>query len=233
MTVLDLIKASLRLIGALAANSTPNAEAERDGREALNLLLGEWRNRGLLTINERQTFNVVASTYSYTIGTGLTWNGRAPLKVLSAYLRIDTTDYPLDIIGESEYMEIEDKAVVARPSKLHYAPSADTGTIYLYGSPDVNCTITILNPIVTNYTSGSTTISLPSGYLQALKYALAVELIPEYDNIDPTLLQLIIRRANETMSAVKSSNLKKSKPIQFDTPFNGIGYYNPDSDTWE
>lgn len=233
MTVLDLIKSSLRLIGALAANSTPNAEAIRDGIEALNLLLGELRNRGLLTINERQTFNVVASTYSYAIGAGLTWNGRTPLKVLSAYLRINTTDYPLDVIGESEYMEIEDKALVARPSKLYYAPSADTGTIYLHGSPDVNCTITILNPILTSYTSGSTTISLPSGELQMLKYALGLELAPEYGSIDPILLQLIMRRANETMAAVKSSNLKKSKPIQFDTPFSGSGNFNADSGVWE
>lgn len=233
MTVLDLIKSSLRLIGALAANSTPNAETERDVRETLNLLLGEWRNRGLLALSEKQTFNVVSGTNSYTIGTGLTWNGRAPLKITSAYLTIDSTDYQLEIIGESEYMEIADKTLSARPSKLFYMPNGEDGTVYLFGEPDENCTITIVNPNVVNYTSGSTSIELPSGYLQALKYALAVELIPEWGETSATNIQIITRRATETMAAIKSTNLKKSKPIQFDTPFSGCGNYNSDSDTWE
>lgn len=233
MTVLELIKAAMRVIGATSPMQEPTAEESTDAREALNLILGEWQNDNLLALKQLQAFNVVASTKSYTIGTGMTWNGSTPLKVLSAYLTSDSVDYPVDIIGEVEYMEIYDKSLEGRPFKLFYLPSGTTGTVYLWYQPDSSYTLTMLiQKVFTTYTSLSTTIALPNGYLSALKYALAVEIAPEY-KIDPSVMQLVIKRAGETLAAIKKTNLVKVAPMQFDRVFSTNNNYNILSDTFE
>jgi hypothetical protein len=231
MTVLDLIKSSLRLIGAIASSEVPNSEMVNDAKEALNSLLGEWHNKGLVSLTEQQTFNISSGSLSYTIGTDMTWNGNKPLKVLSAFISLNSVDYPLEIIGESEYMDISDKSVSCMPSKLFYLPGNNTGTVFLYGKPDQAYTITLLSQkAFTTYTSTSTSVDLPSGYLSALKYALAIEIAPEYES-SPS--QWLLSRANETISAIKRTNLKKPKAMQFDGIFSGGGgTYNVESDTF-
>jgi hypothetical protein len=230
MTVLELIKVSLRAIGAIASSQTPSSNASSDALEALNLLLGEWHNNGLIAFPDIQTFNAVAGTKVYTIGTSMTWNGRCPLRIISAYSTIDDIDSPIKVISESEYMEISEKDESGIPSMLFFSPSGSTGTVYLYGNPDQNCTITILsNKPFTAYTDMSTTILLPDGYLSALKYALAVEIAPEYEAIPSDWL---LKRANETLSAIKKTNLKRPVPMKFNTPFSGSGTYNIETDTF-
>jgi hypothetical protein len=46
-TALDVIRRSMRLIGALAEGEVPTAEQAADGLTALQSMLGEWETRGL------------------------------------------------------------------------------------------------------------------------------------------------------------------------------------------
>ena len=84
MTVLDLIKSSLRLINALASGETPDANSANDARIALNVMLDSWHNEGLLTLMEEQSFSVVSGTSVYSIGAGQPWAGNKPLKIDTA-----------------------------------------------------------------------------------------------------------------------------------------------------
>jgi len=232
MTVLDLIKSILRKIGVLAAAETPNSNTANDVLQSINLLLQEWDNEGLLALTERQTFNVTSGTQTYTIGPGMTWVGNKPLKIISAYITLDSIDYPLEIIGESEYMKISDKTVEEMPSLLYYQFSNSTGTVYLIGKPDQAYTITILSlKAFTEYSSLTTTISLPKGYQNALLFNVALDTWPEYSKQDPP--QWLVRRANETLARIKKTNLKKAMPMQFDGIFLGSGgNYDIESDTF-
>ena len=232
MTVLDLIKASLRVLGILAAGETPDAQQSTDARQALNLMLGEWDNDGFLTLREQQNFSVSSGTASYSIGDGETWDGNKPLKILVAYLRdSDGYDHPLTIINEKEYMEIYDKDSEGRPTRLFYQPAETTGTVYLYPEPDDAYTIYLLNhKEFTEYTALTTTISLPSGYLNALKFNLAVEIAPEYER-EPS--QWVISQATKKLAAIKSTNVKKPGPMKFDNALTGQpGIYDIDSDSY-
>lgn len=214
MTVLDLIKAALRLIGAIASSETPTAGQAQDAREALNLLLTEWHNDPLIALTEQQTFNVSSGTYSYTIGSGQTWNGNKPLKILSAYITDNGSDTPLRVINEVEYMGINDKDASGQPDYLFYDEGNTTGVVYLWPAPNDTFTCTILSQAAfTSYTSNSTTISLPNGYLQALKYNLAIEIAPEYE-AQPS--QWLVKRAMDTLAAIKRTNLKKTSRMRFD-----------------
>ncbi|MDD5060914.1 MAG: hypothetical protein PHN44_01340 [Candidatus Marinimicrobia bacterium] len=230
MTVLELIKGSLRLIGAIASSETPTANAQTDALESLNLLLGELHNDGLVALTESQTFNVASGTQTYTIGPAMTWVGNKPLKVIAAFLTLDSVDYPLAVIGENQYMEISDKTAEERPRFLYYCPSNSTGTVYLVGKPEQAYTITILSLKAFTAMMVGATIDLPDGYLTFLKYALAVEIAPEYESIPS---EWIIRQRNEKLAAIKRTNLKKPKPMQFDGIFaGGNGFYNAATDTW-
>jgi hypothetical protein len=225
MTVLDLIKSSLRLIKVLAASETPGSSESADALTALKLLLGEWYNDGLLRFTSEQQFAVSAGTASYQIAAGAVWDfSPSPSNVLIATLRDSGIDYPLTELSDSEYAEISEKTVRGIPSHYHYHRSASSGTCRLYPVPDKNYTITLTLADAFNEYALIDTISLPPGYLQALKYALAIELAPEYET-EPS--GWIVKRATDTMAGIKRSNLRRPGALRFDgvlTGSRGGGY---------
>jgi len=233
MTVLELANAILRKSGSIASGQELRPEAMRDCIESINLLLEEWHNNGLIALSQKQVFNVVASTASYAIGPAMVWAGNKPLKITAAHLTLDDVNYPLSIIGDNEYMGIADKTVVETPTLLHYVPGESTGTVYLVGVPDQNYTITILsNKPFTTYTTttGSETVTLPDGYKSALIYNVALEVWHEYEKSDPPTL--LVKRVQETLAAIKRTNLKKAAPMQLDGLFCGGGNYNFETDSF-
>lgn len=210
MTGLDLIKASLRLLGF---NETPTAEQSADALEALNLMMQGWQNIGDLALTQIQSFSVVSGTDSYVIGDGETWDGNAPVRVLKATLRdSNNIDRPVDVITDYEYMNIVNKSQSGTPYKLRYEKTGDTGKIYLYWVPQDSYTILLLNntPFSTITLAGD--IELPAGYLDAMKYNLTVEIAPEYEN-DPS--GWVVNQANEKLNIVKRSNERKPRKIRF------------------
>lgn len=224
MTVLDLIKASLRLLGY---TETPTAAQAVDAREALNLLLQTWQNSGLLALTERQSFTVASGTAEYLIGDGQTWDGTAPISVTDAVLRdSDGIDLPVEVICERDYMAIRDKSVVMQPIKLFYSRSANIGTVYLWGVPDATYTLIMLgNKPFTTYTLLTAEIELPAGYLNALKYNLAIEIAPEYE-AEPSAW--VIKQANDKLIEIKRPNLKKPRKISLGT----VGRYDIQTDRY-
>lgn len=229
MTVLELIKSSLRLLGY---TETPLAKPQADALEALNLLLQEWQNEGLLALKETQSFSVSSGTASYSIGDGETWDGTAPVKIITAYLRdSDGYDTGLKILNNVEYAKLHDKDISTKPSKLYYEKVGDNGVVYLYGEPEASYTIKIIsNKAFTAYTSLSTTIELPAGYLSALKYSLAVEIAPEYET---TPSVWIMKQAIDKKAIIKRTNLKKPSTLNFQGMLYPKRTYNADSDTWQ
>ena len=220
MTVLELITAAYRKFGAIGAGETLSSGMSQDGLEALNLLLEEWENDGTITLTEQQTFNVTASTYSYSIGDSETWDGNKPLRILEAYVTISSYDYPLTEIYEKEYMRISDKDVEAYPTSFCYVPAESTGTVYLYPSPSTNGTITMLNnKAFTQYTELTTTVDLPNGYKPALIWNLSAELYPEFEQKDTPAW--LLSRAEKTLNAIKTTNTRRPIPLKFDPILTG------------
>lgn len=227
MKFLELLKSSMRLIKAIAAGEAPTAAEAADGLEAFNLMLGEWHNDGLLSLIERQSFVTSAGNSSYVIGSGQTWDGNKPLKIISAVCKNSNGDeYVLRVIGDTEYNEIYDKDAQGRPSVLYYLPGSATGTIYLNDVPDGIYTITLVSQkAFTPIASITTTLDFPDGYLSAFKYALAVEIAPEYEK-EPS--PFIMRQAEKKKALIKSSNTRKSNRIKFPRVTSGgrHGIYN-------
>lgn len=222
ITVLDLISASMRLIGVVSSGEAPTAQESIDAKQALNLLLQEWHNEGLISQVERQSFATVSGVGSYVIGNGSTWSGNKPLKILSAVVKDSSnTETALRLIGDEEYNRISDKTTLGTPDMLYYLAGSLTGTIYLNSVPDDVYTLTIVNqkPFAV-YETLTEDLIFPNGYISALKYALAVELAPEFGQAPNGF---IIQQAEKKKAQLKSSNLKRPAPIRFYNPTGRSG----------
>lgn len=210
MKVLDLINASLRLFGY---SDVPTAEQAATAREALNLLLSLWENEPLLALHERAQYSTTIGEAEYAFGVGLTWDGAFPCRILRAGVleRGETVEYLASIVSDKEYEEITDKTILGCPWALMPLKSGSTGTVYLYPVPDkiyyVNLLTTKKFP---EYSDLVTEVDLPAGYVDALKYSLAVELAPEYES---TPSQWVIAQAAAKLAAIKAMNVENPRIV--------------------
>ena len=208
-TVLDLIKAALRLNNIISSSETPDANMSSDCQQALNFMLEEWSTIGLAVyVFEEQSFTAVIGTSEYSIGSGQTWDGNRPLEIKHMIAR-DTTgtspnDYHLTQVNQADFMDITHKSTNGRPRIYYYEQTNPYGTVKIFPTPDKQYTMIIANrKVFTEYSSLTTTIDLPQGYLPALKYNLAVEIAPEFEmEASPT----VQRRAMNTLMNVKRLN---------------------------
>lgn len=214
MTFIELITAAYRKLGIAGEGETVSAQMKTDAKQALNLLLERWENDTDIALTEEQVFATAASTRYYTVGVGMTWVGNKPLVIESAYTTVGGVDYPLTIITEKEYMEIPDKTTEGTPELLFYLPEEITGTVYLYPVPSAVGTVTILNSKpFTPCTSLAADVELPKGYKSALINNLAIEMSPEFPDIEVS--PVVIARAQDDLDLIRTTNRKRPVPIKF------------------
>lgn len=210
-TARDLIKNSLRIIGAIATGETPDASEAADGLTALNNLVDSWSNEKLI-INQfvREEFTLTPGTQSYTLGaTGVFVTSR-PIKIESVSIEIQGSDpyeVPIEIIDLDEWSRISDKALQSSiPTKLYVEGSFPNSTIYLWPVPaNANKVVLYSRKPLTSLTSIDNDVLLPPGYLRALTYNLAVEIAPEYGKEPSNTVMMIAREAKEN---IKRTNIQ-------------------------
>lgn len=184
MTASELIKASIRLLGAYGPGETPPAEDIEDGLQALNLMLDSWSlDRPFINALTRENFTLTIGQASYTWASGGNFDSARPFKVEGAYIRdTDGTDTPVEILQDMDrYNRLSTKTTQGKPYLLYYDPQYSSGKAYFYYVPDVAYTLyTDSWKPVTQIAASSTSLSFPPGYERALKFNLAIELAPEY-----------------------------------------------------
>jgi hypothetical protein len=188
--------------------TTPTADSTI-GLEALNMMLGAWFSNGVsgpYTVTE--SFSLVASTNSYTIGSGADFDTVYPEAIDYALIRYDNVDYPIDIINQKEYWEkISYKTAEAIPEYLFYDALDTTGKIYLYSTPDKAYTLYLISrKNLAEITDASATMAIPRVYEEAIKFNLAERIAPEYGS---ELSNDVKYLAQSTYKAAKRSNLLK------------------------
>lgn len=229
-TALNIIEGAGRLIGVIRKSEAMSADEAADGLVALNDMMASWSNNSLVVYNRvSESFTLVSGTAAYLIGASQTWNTVKPIKIIEAYVRENTTDYPLQIISDDEYHAIQDKATTSNvPEYLMYNNAHPYGTITFWQTPSAANTVRLLSEkVLTAFAATSTTVDLPAGWNKALKYNLAIALAPEYGvQVDP----LVLRGAKEAKDDIKNAiNRNRSmgfKPTNFrkDTIYNGGGF---------
>lgn len=211
-TVRDLIRGSLRLVGAIATGETPSADELSDAFSVLNDMVESWSTERLLVFEKvRREFSLVAGTASYTIGTGGTFNAPRPIRIENAAIEDQsaspTVEYPIEVLNREKWDRIPTKDLQSTiPAKLFIDDAYPLATITLYPVPTVANKLVIYPwEVITAFSSVSATVSLPPGYARALRYNLAVELAPEYGKaLDPKTLDI----AAESKANIKRANIK-------------------------
>lgn len=186
MTVRELIRKSMLLIGAVSTGENLSADEAADGLSSLNDLLDSWSTDGLLipasTIEE---FTLVPGQASYTIGVGGNFNTANPQVIEEARLKDvsgQAFELPIAVYSIQEYADIIQKQTQSsQPEALYFQRGTPLSNIYLYTVPSAaNKLVLYSKKALSNFTSVNDSISLPPGYQRALRYNLALELAVEY-----------------------------------------------------
>lgn len=216
MTASDLIKASLRLINAIASGETPTNAEMQDCLSALNIMLNSWSAERLnIHVLTKENFSLANGTAEYTIGSSGTFNTARPQRIEGAYIALSGTNYPLQIVDRERFRDISAPATTGQPTMLYYNPEYPLGKVQVYPTPDSAYTLHLdsWKPFTT-LALLTTAVSFPPEYEKALKYNLAVEIAPEFirGNIPADIRDIAARslstlkRFNATSPAVVIDN---------------------------
>lgn len=222
-TVRTIIDSSLRLIGV--TKSTP--QQYKDALYALNTMLSNWNTDVNMIPNKvRTVYNLVPNYSVFTLGpSGFFTADQAPVKVEAAAF-IDSS------LGDDEFdltVNNDEAGIELTPASL--TSTHPTDLIVSYTFPDVTLT---LWPVPTKtlqlvlYTWATFTVysdltdvfDLPTGWESAVRYALALELAPEYGR-EPS--QFVITEAIRSKLAVRRYCIR-TEDIQ--APFVGTSTRN-------
>jgi hypothetical protein len=227
-TVQDLVQSSLRLLRATTHGRTPSSPVLTDALAALNQLVDQWGTERLtFYTTSRTVFNVVAGQQVYTIGpSGADWTAPRPPSIDEAGLLLSgttATEIPLTILRtQADWAAIRVKGVASSiPSKLYYQDDYPSGQIALWPSPSASSQVALYTPVaISQFTSLAQTISLPPGYEKALRYALAIELAPEF--VEGALNPLLLEQADDAKRALHRANLTVNR-VRVEAALTSLG----------
>ena len=201
-----MITRALRIIGAIGQGATPATAQLTEALEALQAMLGQWRNERLLVYAITQVTHTPTGAASYTIGpSGADITATRPVRIEDAFHNDGTYDRPLEVLQlRGEYDRIPDKATQGLPAYVYYLPAMSNGTVYVY--PCANSGTLKLNvwTVLPDTIALSDTLALPPGYEEAIVQNLVMAIAPEY-GYQPTALQVAGSRA--ALANIKRSNI--------------------------
>lgn len=210
-TVKDLIRGSMRLIGAVATGEAISADEASDGLLVLNDMIDSWSNESLIVFNRvRESFALTPSQSSYTIGPGGNFNTSRPQQYEGAAIEIpngtNTFEIPMEILNLDQWEMITVKNTQSSIPRKMYAPGdfpLDTVNLWPVPNSAYNLILYGWKPL-TLFATINDTVSLPPGYSRALRFNLALEIAPEYGK-QPD--QAVITLAMDAKANIKRMNV--------------------------
>ena len=201
MKVRDLIHASARVIGIVASGENMTHAEVSDAGSALNMLLGQWSaSRDYIYLTQDINVQLIAGQTEYAVKAELiseeaSHNDRA----IRIYRDTAQNTPPNSIL----YKKMPDGYALK-------TPPTETGMLYLQSlhSPEF--------PLKT-----TDDIYVPAVCFRALKYALAIELAPEYQLPVTPDVQTQYQQAMRIMHRAQSTPV----PAQPDQTLMGISYW--------
>lgn len=176
----DIIKAALRKLGVLNKGATPDSTTLSTASTALNGVLSRFNTLGMpLWKRYEESVTLVASTASYTLTNAI--------KVAAVYLRNSSSSVQYEIENRSEYdMNKLPYSATGIPSAWSYTPNiSEGGVLRIWPIPDSstasNYTLRVIKQKeMETFTAAAETPDFPPYWTDAVIYALAVALAPEY-----------------------------------------------------
>lgn len=206
-TALGIIKSAMRKGGILTKSEEPSADEVSDALDMLNDILSSLSNDSLIVYaRELENFNLTSGQSDYTMGTGGDFNTARPIKIISAYVRLGTIDYPLSVITDEQYSSISYKTIGSIPRFYNYTNAYPLSKFKLYPVPSSAGQIFILSEKQLSQFTLNQTVDLPPGWKRMLINLLAIELLPEYGQpVTPELKMIADESKQEIRRAVMAA----------------------------
>lgn len=218
----ELIAGALRIVGAIAQGETPTAAQYTESAEALNMLVKAFMADGMpLWAITQYSLSLVAGTNTYTI------SSPKLLKVTQAFNHNSSTniDIPMRVLTRQEYNILGNKTTTGNPIQLYHSPNRTDSTVKVFPTPDSTSATTNTITLVAqkpfeDFDASTDEPDFPQEWFVALKFALAIQLAPEYGMGYQDRVQLL-----------KEAALYKSEALSFGTE-EGSFYFQVDNRSW-
>jgi len=213
-TAQDLITGALQLLGVYDPGQALTAADAALGLEVMGDMFDSWSNESLTCYAWLTSqITLVANQQSYPVGPGSSFNTVRPIRILedpgTCFIRdSNQNDYPIQVLPQDMWNLIGLKTNTSDiPDTLFYDPQFPQGIINIFPIPTIAYTLfyssylQLVDPSVL-----TSSVSLPPGYNKMIKFNLAIDLKPYFDdaNLDP----VVIAQAAESKANVKRSNMK-------------------------
>ena len=141
----------------------------------------------------------------YTFGPGGQINYPRSVSIENAFVRQGNVDWPIVEINNDQYAQILLKTTGnSYPLYFYYRATYPLGEISFWPVPQGNTTLFMnVRDALPRYTDINQDINWAPGYERYLKYALAIEIAPEYRNDVPPLVMQI---AGEAKAGIQNVN---------------------------
>lgn len=183
-TVTQFIHSSFRLIGAIASGETLETQELADALATLNQLVSSWNTEGASLASRKRLTQPVSFSNSYTLS-------ERPIRIESASVNCGGIDSQLAIVDSAGWEAVPEKAATSVYVRTLFCDYGyPTATVYIAPIPRLSGTLEVWIYVpLAAFASTSQEIDLPQGYEMALRYGLAMALLPEYprSQVDPTL----------------------------------------------
>lgn len=220
---LDIITSALSSIGALAPGEPVPAELAADAFLMLNDMLDLWSNDDFTVISINEIVATIAGATDWTIGPSGQIVSQRPLSINSAFVRVATLDYPVQILNIEQYELIGLKQLNGPwPRGLWYNSGTPNGLIKFWPLPSSGEIHLICDLLFTRFATINDTIQLPQGYAMAMRWNLALLLMPGYGKTDANLVSMVRDNARKSLASIKSTNMEPLQTVRFD-PAMSIG----------
>jgi hypothetical protein len=206
----------MRLIGAIAAGETLETNELNDALVTLNQMLSSWNTEGAsLVARKRLLVSVFGTNGPYTLP-------ERPVRIESASLASGGIDSQLEIVDSAGWEATPEKqATTVYVRKLYCDYGYPTAVVYIAPMPRLSGQLEMwIYALMTQIASLTTPIDLPPGYEMAVRYNLAVALLPEYprSEVDPTLLP----QAQNYKASIVQLNSQNHMKSQAAAPLQGV-----------
>jgi hypothetical protein len=208
----DLLRSSFRCIGQLRPGFGHSPSELTDGLFVLNAMLDSWQTDDMNAVCELiQNFPLVPGTPSYTVGPGGAWNGTRPGKVDKATLVVLTNPaqplrLDIEIIDAERYQLINLQGTASTlPQKLHYRPTFPLASATFWPVPTEADQVELTSALFLagGFVAGTDAFVAPPGYLDAVRYQLAIRLAMEWDK---PLKDGVVVLATEALAKIQRLN---------------------------
>lgn len=183
----DIVNLALKTANVVGVGQSSLPEDINDCFNMLNMMIAQWQRRRYMVYN-LETIGIPATgSVFYTIGVGQQFNITRPVKIESAYIRMQggstlPVDYPLQVLrAQEDYDRISIKNLNAFPQYIYYDTTFPVGNIYVWPVPNNQYQIFVTVMVqLQSFQNLSDQIILPPEYLDAMQWNLADRITAMY-----------------------------------------------------